>query len=108
MSGKRKPRPRTIARQLEREQRSLRDNKWRLAELSDGGSPARPIEVESASIVEPRAASLPCVDCDQTCRVVSHEALPTVSDRLRRVDVLCTRCGAKRSVYFRIVGPPLN
>lgn len=108
MSGKRKARPRTIARNLDREQRKLRDDKLKLAELSDGGSVQRPIAVESASVVESRASSFPCTACDHTCHVINHEALTKLGERLRRVEVSCSRCGTRRHLYFRVVGSPLN
>jgi len=108
MSGKRKVRPRTLARSLERDQRKLLQDKLKLAELGDGGSTQRPIAVESASVIESRAASLPCVACEQSCHVVSHEALTNVGERLRRVEVACTRCGTHRRLFFRVVGSQLN
>lgn len=108
MSGKRKLRPRTLVRNQERDQQKLQQDKLKLAALSDGGSPQRPIAVESASVVESRAASFPCVACDQSCYVVNHEALTNAGERLRRVEVGCSRCGTRRHFYFRVVGSPLN
>lgn len=107
MSGKRKPRARTIARNLEREQHKLLAHKSKLAELAEGGSPQRPMGVESASVIEARAASLPCIACEQPCRVVAHEALVD-ENRVRRVELVCPRCATRRYVYFRIVGLMLN
>lgn len=108
MSGKRKPRARTISRSLERDQRKLQSDKLKLASLSDGGSAQRPFAVESASVVESRAASLPCVVCNESCHVVSHDALTDAGERLRRVEVCCSRCATHRRIYFRLVGSALN
>ena len=108
MSGKRKTRSRTIARNLEREQHKLQQDKLKLAELSEGGAAQRPIAVESASVVESRASSLPCVVCDYGCHVLNHEALTDGGERLRRLEVGCSRCGTRRYLYFRVVGSPLN
>lgn len=108
MSGKRKARPRTIARNLEREQRKLLQDKLALAALTDGGSPRRPIDVESASVIETRAANFPCVACDNSCHVLEHKALVDQGERLRKVAVGCTRCGTRRHLYFRVVGSMLN
>lgn len=108
MSGKRKLRPRTLARNLERAEHQLHRDKLKLAALSPGGSPQRPIELESASVVEARAASFACVVCDQSCHVTSHEALTASGERLRRVEVACSRCATRRFLYFRVVGSALN
>lgn len=107
MSSKRKLRPRTIARNLERDQRKLLQDKLALAELADGGSPERPIAVESSSVVERRAAGIACVACEQPCHVINHDAITIGGARLRRVEVRCTRCNTRRQLYFR-VGSLLN
>jgi hypothetical protein len=108
MSGKRKARPRTIARILERDQRKLLQDKLALAALEEGGSARRPISVESASVVESRALGFPCVACSNSCHLLGHDALIEREDRLRRVEVGCTRCGTRRYLYFRVVGSLLN
>ena len=94
-------RSRTERREAEREAAKLTRTRMKLAALEPGGHPERPIEVASASIIEPHAASMPCAACgEQGLRVEEHAAdLPR---RLRVVHVLCQRCGTRREVFFRI------
>lgn len=76
-----------------------------LAELEAGGSPLRPIVVASLSVIEGRAASLPCPHCGGEYRILEHtRPVPT----LRRVDVQCRHCSTPRSLWFRIAAPELN
>jgi DNA-directed RNA polymerase subunit M/transcription elongation factor TFIIS len=80
-----------------------------LAALEPGGAPDRPIEVTSASTIEPHATSMICAACGNSgVRVEEHVALTIEATdreparRLRVVHVLCPRCGTRRGVYFRI------
>jgi hypothetical protein len=74
----------------------------RLARLGPGGTPAQPIEVESASQVEVRALSLPCVHCDGPYRLDEHIAERLGGASLRVLHVHCGHCGATRRLFFRI------
>ena len=74
----------------------------RLFELGPGGSPARPVEVSSASVVETQAASVPCPACDGAHRVDAHEAATIEGAPLRIARVRCVRCESARAIYFRI------
>ncbi|MCW5836665.1 MAG: hypothetical protein KIS78_29990 [Labilithrix sp.] len=100
-------RARTERREAERAGVKLAEARLRLASLEAGGSPERPIEVTSASIVEPHAAGLGCAACGGSARVEEHAAV-TVPDAsgggraLRVVRVRCARCGVARDVYFRL------
>lgn len=77
--------------------------KLRLAALEPGGAPAHPIEVASASVIEPYAASMPCAACDAAgVRVEEHAATSVAERPLRTVRVLCMRCAVRREVWFRI------
>lgn len=71
-----------------------------LLELSPGGSSERPIEVASAAVIEPRVANLACPHCGGTYRLHEHER---AAPRTRRVDAACRRCGASRTIWFRLV-----
>jgi hypothetical protein len=95
---------RTERRQAARDAAKLVRAREKLAALEPGGAPDRPIEVSSASSVEPHAASLPCAQCSEhRMRVESHDALTTEDGRrLRRVQTRCGRCGALRVLYFRL------
>jgi hypothetical protein len=103
-----KKRPRTERREAQRAAVKLARVRLALAALEPGGSPDRPIEVESASTIETRAASLPCPACEaSSTRVEEHEAITVRADSerpsyLRVVHLLCPRCGVRREIYFRI------
>ena len=93
-----KKRPRTVRRELERTKSKLARVKESLEDLEVGGSPDRPLEVESASQVEPHARSMHCPVCDEPYRVDEHEA----KDGLRVVSVTSPRCGRTRKIWFRL------
>lgn len=108
-------RARTERREAEREAVKLARSRMKLAALEPGGAPDRPIEVTSASIIEPHASSMPCAACGaQGLRVDEHVAVTLADEgggpggstptarRLRVVHVNCQRCGTRREVFFRI------
>ncbi|HEU0035043.1 MAG TPA: hypothetical protein VFQ53_30665 [Kofleriaceae bacterium] len=71
-----------------------------LARLAPGGSPHNPILVSSASVIEPRAATMPCPQCGGLYRIHEHtRPWPGI----RKVDVACRHCSTPRSLFFRIV-----
>ena len=80
----------------------------KLASLEPGGAPARPIEVSSASAVEPHAEGMPCAACGVPGVRVEEHAARTLRDerggerRLRIARVVCPRCGTRRDVFFRL------
>jgi hypothetical protein len=76
----------------------------RLARTGAGGTAARPVEVESASQVEVRALSMPCLRCDGPYRLDEHTAERIGGVALRVLDVQCGHCGATRRVYFKVRG----
>lgn len=83
-------------------ERALRreHSKELLATLQPGGSPSRPIQVSSASVIEARATTIPCPLCDGFYRVDEHtRPVP----HLRKVDVSCRHCSTPRTLWFRIV-----
>lgn len=101
--GKKRP-ERTARRQSERAARQLVRDREKLATLSPGGSPERPIAVDSAAVVEVRAQATPCPQCEGELRVGEHR-----SERgLRVVAVTCTRCHVKRELWFRLVSSEPN
>jgi hypothetical protein len=99
----RKPSARTERRARERALAKLADDRWKLAALSPGGHPSRPIALSSASQVEPHAASMPCPRCDGRARIEEHAAATVDGVRLRAVDLRCSMCGVARRVWFRLV-----
>lgn len=97
-------RARTERRKAERAAVKLAGSRTKLAALEPGGSAERPLDVTSASVVEPQASSMPCAACgEQGIRIDDHTALHLDGGRtLRVVAARCPWCGFKRNVYFRI------
>jgi RNase P subunit RPR2 len=79
-----------------------------LAQLEAGGDPHRPIGVESASQVEPAALSNACLRCDGPLRLEEHAAVVVDGQRLRVARLVCSRCGARRQIWFRLDRPLAN
>jgi hypothetical protein len=100
-----KPRARTERRERERAARQLVRDQQKLAELLPGGSPERPIEVVSSSVIAVRARSHPCPLCGGGLRL-DEETASTAE--LRAAHMTCVRCGVKRQLWFRISGPRQN
>jgi ribosomal protein S27AE len=100
-------RSRTERREATRAAVKLAERREKLAVLEPGGAAARAIAVGTASVIEPHARSLPCARCgaEASLRVDAHEAIVIEGERFRLVRLQCSRCGAPRSVYFRIVLP---
>lgn len=101
--SKRKPTARNLRREAGRTAQKLARDRERLARLEPGGTSERPIDVESASQIEPHASAMTCLRCDGANRVVEHAAATVGGERLRPVQLACSRCGARREVWFRIV-----
>jgi hypothetical protein len=102
-------RARTERREAERDAAKLARSRMKLAALEAGGGPDRPIEVSSASIIEPHASSMACPACGSPgVRVEEHVAVTLDAGegeparRLRVTRVICPRCGVRREVFFRI------
>jgi len=72
-----------------------------LASLLPGGSPRRPVEVASSSVIEGHAADrMPCPQCGGHYRILEHTR-PVPG--LRRIDAECRYCGVPRVLWYRIV-----
>ena len=105
--SKKAKRPRTVRREREREALSLARDRERLFRLEAGGTPERPIDVASASVVDVRAAAVPCPRCGGEQAVTEHAAVGgTGGGRLREARLECRRCGSRRSLWFRL--PSIN
>ena len=92
-------RARTERREAARDAEKLARARLELAALEPGGAPDRPIEVTSASTIEPRASSMPCAACGAMgVRIDEH----AVVDDVRVVRLNCQRCGTRRDVFFRV------
>jgi hypothetical protein len=103
-----KKRPRTERRERERALDKLGRDRERLARLEPGGTPERPVVVESASQIEPHALAMSCLRCDGEERLDEHAAVTVPASggagevRLRVTRLRCARCGARREVWFSI------
>jgi predicted Zn finger-like uncharacterized protein len=102
--GKKRP-ERTARRVKERQARELVRDLEKLAVMSPGGSRERPMEVDSAAVVEPRVASLACPLCNGAYRLLDHRS---VASGVREVDVRCTTCSTPRTLWFRLVSSEPN
>ena len=102
--GKKRP-ERTAKRAAERAARDLVRDREKLAAMLPGGTRARPIEVGSASVVEPRINSLACPQCEGPYRVLDHRS---AASGIREVDVRCTNCSTPRTLWFRLVSDEPN
>ncbi len=98
----RPPRPR---RQKRSDDRALRKEVRRTEALADklpGGSRDTPIEVDSAAVVEPKARATPCVQCGGELDLRGDQASSTPRGLLREIDLVCRRCHAPRTLWFRV------
>lgn len=102
--GKKRP-ERTARRAQERAVRDLVRDREKLAALLPGGSRERPMEVDSAAVIEPRINSLACPQCEGNYRVLDHRS---IGSGLREVDVRCNTCSAPRTLWFRLVSSEPN
>ncbi len=107
MSAKKPKRGRTETRSSVRELTKLADARAKLAALEPGGAPSRPLDVESASVIELRARSFPCTRCEGELVLDEHAAIVHGGESLRELRLKCRRCGTPRTLWFR-VRPPLT
>jgi hypothetical protein len=105
---KRPTRTRTLRRNLERSEDKLAQARRRLLALEPGGVPEHPIALDSAAVIEARAESVLCPDCEGPLRVSEHSAETHEGTLLRRVTLACRRCGAPLVLFFRVVVPLAN
>lgn len=77
----------------------------RLLDLEPGGSPARPLDVSTAAVIEPKARAIRCPRCDEPFTLEAHEVSHARGEPLREAKLVCRRCGLGRSAWFRITQP---
>jgi hypothetical protein len=97
-AGRKRP-ERTERRAQERDARKRVRDREKLAALSPGGARERPIEVVSAAVIEGRASSMACPQCEGRDGIRDHRS---AGGGVRCVDVICRQCGAPRTLWFRI------
>jgi hypothetical protein len=95
-------------RQAVRRLEKLSTQRGKLATFDVGGSTENPIGVESSAVIEGKAGSYRCLECDNQLKVTTHDAVVVDGRRLREVGLRCRRCGAERRLWFRIEGALLN
>jgi hypothetical protein len=100
--------PRGLRRLRARAEAGLQRDIERLTDLEEGGRSDRPIEVESPTQVDVRAAAMLCPHCRTAPRLLEHRAEKIGEERLRIALLRCASCGRDREVYFRIAPPPVN
>jgi hypothetical protein len=101
-------RGRAARRERERAGRELAREIERLARAEEGGSPQRPIVIDTPALVELRAVARPCPLCGGPLRLEAHAAEVIDGVRLRIAHVVCTSCGRPRAIHFRLDTPPLH
>lgn len=100
--------PRGLRRLRARAEAGLHRDIERLTDLEEGGRSDRPIEVASPTLVDVRAAAMPCPHCQTAPRLLEHRAETFGEERLRIALLHCASCGRERRVYFRIAPPAVN
>jgi hypothetical protein len=99
-------------RKLQREQqRELRKQVKRtegMAAKLAGGSPELPIDVTSASVVETKARSTPCVQCGGDLELRGDRATSTARGIVRELSLVCRLCHAPRTLWYRVAPPATN
>ena len=100
------PRPPRPRRQQREQQRALRKTVRQLERLAaelPGGSPERPLDVGSASVVETKARAIPCIQCGATeLELRGDQATSTARGVLRELTMACRQCHAPRAAWFRV------
>ena len=105
---KAKTRARNARREAERAAEKLVAQREKLFLLEPGGSPERPIDVETPVLVDLRAGAFHCPRCDSPVQLREHAATNVAGVLLREACVSCPRCASKRSLWFRVTGTALN
>jgi hypothetical protein len=104
----RPPRPRRARRE---HARALREQVRRTEELATklpGAAPEHPIDVTSAAVVESAARATPCIQCGGDLEPRGDRATSTARGVLRELGLVCRRCHARRTLWFRIRAPAAN
>jgi hypothetical protein len=104
----RAPRPRRERREHERALRKTVRTTERLAEQLSGATPEHPIEVAAPSVVEIKARAIRCPQCGGELEIHGDRADSTPRGVLRALELVCRRCHAPRSLWFRVKPPSAN
>jgi hypothetical protein len=104
---KKTKRARATRREADRSAKKDRETIAKLYALEAGGAADRPIEVASASEVEPDAARRRCPFCGGEARVTEHEVTEHAGRRLRVASLVCKLCHSAFRRYYAL-GPLLS
>jgi hypothetical protein len=104
----RPPRPRRKQREQARALRKLVRQTESLAAELPGGSPEQPIDVTSAAVVEGKARATPCIQCGGDLDLRGDRATSTGRGILRELALVCRRCHAPRTLWFRVAPAAVN
>jgi hypothetical protein len=102
------PRPRRQRREQERALRKEVRAVERLAEQLPGATPESPIEVEAPSVADIKARATPCPQCAGELELRADRAESTPRGILRALALVCRRCHAPRTLWFRVRPPRAN
>jgi hypothetical protein len=102
------PRPRRQRRERERALRKDVRTNERLARELPGGAPDRPIEIDAPAVAEIKARATPCPQCAGELELRGDRADSTPRGVLRELELVCRRCHAPRSLWFRVKPPSAN
>jgi hypothetical protein len=95
-------RPRRKQRERDRALRKEVRRTEKLAADLPGASPGHPLDVPSASVIDTKARATPCIHCGGDLDPRGDRATSTARGILREVALVCRRCHAPRTLWFRI------
>ena len=99
---RKKKRPRTHRRQLQRKLDKLAAQRRKLYALEAGGHIDRPIEVAATSQIDGLVRGMRCAGCDEPVRI-EHETATVHAGRVTRsLRLKCRQCGELRNAYFAV------
>ena len=93
---------RGVRRQRAREAEALARDLEHLERVAPGGTPHRPLEVESAAQVDVIAGQRPCPRCRVARRLEQHVARTVDGEPLRAALLSCPRCARRTELWFRL------
>ncbi len=102
------PRRRRERREHQRALRKTIRTTERLAKHLPGATPEHPIEVAAPSVIEIKARAIPCPQCGGELEIRGDRADSTPRGVLRVLELVCRRCHAPRSLWFRVKPPSGN
>jgi hypothetical protein len=102
------PRPRRARREQSRALRKQVRRTETLARQLPGASPANPVDVGSPAVIETRTRATPCLHCEGELELRADRASSTARGVLRELSLVCRRCHAPRTLYFRVTPPSAN